>query len=70
MMNKAYIFNNIHNQIRDRQKRLSFLRNLVQQSEETGKPADQLRRNIAVLLDEIRMLQNKIRQFSSLRKTG
>ena len=68
MMNRSLLYDTILTQIRERQKKLSFLRNLIMETEEAGKPAQNLKRNISSLLAEIKNLQDKIRQFPPLRK--
>jgi len=68
MMNRSLIYNSLLTQIRERQKKLSFLRNRIMQHEEAGKPVQNLKKNISSLLAEIKNLQDKIRQFPPLRK--
>jgi hypothetical protein len=68
MTNRFLIYNNLLKQLREREKKLVLLRNLFRQLESGGKPVDRAKRNLTVLMDEMRNLQNKIREYHPLGK--
>ncbi len=68
MTNRFLIYNNLLKQLREREKKLVLLRNLIRQLESGGKSVERAKRNLAVLMDEMKNLQNKIREYNPLGK--
>jgi len=68
-MSSLIIYRNITAQIEERQKRLTYLRQLIQHLEEAGKPIEIAKRNLRNLMAEIRQLQNKIQQGYHLKRS-
>ena len=63
MMNRILQYRNLFIQIRERQRRLVFLRKMIGQLEEIGQPIDNPKKNLLNLMLEIKNLQNRIRQL-------
>ena len=63
MVNKVLQYRDLLIQIRERQRRLDFLRKMIGRLELAGQPVDNARKNLLNLLLEIKDLQNKIRKL-------